>query len=357
MYAIDFFCGAGGLSKGLALSGIDVLAGLDNNIRCQQTYNTNNAPARFILADLTKYSPKDLLDELPQLNAIPQNELLLAGCAPCQPFSQANKSGEWSSDATLLSRFGRFIDYFLPGQVMIENVPGIARVKGNSTFRRFLSLLEGRGYNVVYQSINAKGFGVPQNRVRMLGIALRNAEASFPAPTHSDNPNPQQMPLVTVRDAIAHYPLLAAGETHAHVENHVAARLSEHNLERLRHTPPNGGGRNDWPENLRLECHMKANAGHSDVYGRMYWDRPSPTLTCKCYSISNGRYAHPEQDRGISLREAASIQTFPEDYVFYGTNTSIAAQIGNAVPVLLGQAMGTHIQHLRREAERNQRRV
>lgn len=347
MIAVDFFCGAGGLSKGLTLSGINVLAGIDNNILCQDTYNRNNAPSRFIHADMREYMPEDLLASFPQLREEHRDNLLFAGCAPCQPFSQANKSEERSPDATLLSQFGRFVEFFLPGQVLIENVPGIAKVKGNSTFKRFIRLLERNGYSVIYKPINAKFFGIPQNRVRLLVIATRGIPAQFPIQTHSSKPKANQDKLVTVRDAIERFPPLIAGQQSEDIPNHVAARLSSKNLERLRHTPHNGGGRRDWPERLCLRCHSDGYRGHTDVYGRMFWDKPSPTLTCKCQSISNGRYAHPEQDRAISLREAASIQTFPDDYIFYGSNTSIAAQIGNAVPVLLGKILGRHLQTIR----------
>lgn len=347
MIAIDFFCGAGGLSKGLAMSGINVLAGIDNNILCQDTYNKNNAPARFIYADMKKYAPENLLALFPHLREIHRDDLLLAGCAPCQPFSKANKSEERSPDATLLSQFGRFVEFFLPGQVMIENVPGIAKVKGNSTFKRFIRLLKNKGYSVIYKPINAKYFGVPQNRVRLLVLATRGITAEFPPVTHAYTPKNGQRKLVTVRDAISHFPPLSAGQTDNEIPNHVAANLSPLNLCRLKYTPHDGGGRQDWPEHLILHCHANGHKGHTDVYGRMFWDRPSPTLTCKCQSISNGRYAHPEQDRAISLREAAAIQTFPDDYIFYGSNTSIAAQIGNAVPVLLGSVIGTHFLNLR----------
>lgn len=353
MIAIDFFCGAGGLTKGLSLSGIKVLAGIDNNSLCQATYNTNNTPSRFICANIKEYMPHDLLNEFPLLRSIDKDDLLFAGCAPCQPFSQANKSEERSPDATLLSQFGRFVKFFLPGQVVIENVPGIAHVKGNSTFKRFLRLLYDNDYNVVFKPINAKYFGVPQNRIRMLVIATRGIPAQLPRPTHAVIPQKNQKRLVTVRDAIAHFPPLKAGQSISEIPNHVASNVSPLNLERLQHTPPDGGGRRDWPERLFLSCHSGGHKGHTDVYGRMYWDRPAPTLTCKCHSISNGRYAHPEQDRAISLREAAAIQTFPDDYIFYGSNTAIAAQIGNAVPVLLGKAIGEHILKIRNRNKQN----
>ena len=347
MIAVDFFCGAGGLSKGLSLAGVNVLAGIDNNILCQDTYNKNNAPSRFIHADMKAYTPEDLLTAFPQLREVHRDDLLLAGCAPCQPFSKANNSVARSPDATLLSQFGRFVEFFLPGQVMIENVPGIAKVKGNSTFKRFIRLLEDNGYSVIYKPINAKYYGIPQNRVRLLVLAARDITIGFPPKTHAAIPKNGQRKLVTVRDVIAHFPPLAAGQTNTTIPNHVAANLSPLNLRRLQYTPHDGGGRQNWPECLILQCHANGHKGHTDVYGRMFWDKPSPTLTCKCQSISNGRYAHPEQDRAISLREAAAIQTFPDDYIFYGSNTSIAAQIVNAVPVLLGKVIGAHFLSLR----------
>jgi len=125
--------------------------------------------------------------------------------------------------------------------------------------------------------------------------------------------------------------------------NHEAANLSELNLRRLRHTPHDGGDRRSWPSQLVLACHRGDHNGHTDVYGRMYWDRAAPTLTGKCNSISNGRYGHPCQDRAISLREAASLQTFRDDYVFYGPSKHIAIQIGNAVPVRLAEVLGRQL--------------
>lgn len=348
MIAIDFFCGAGGLSKGLALAGIKVLAGIDNNILCKETYDKNNSPSIFINADMREFTPEILLEKIPELREVNPADLLLAGCAPCQPFSQANQSEERSPDATLLSQFSRFVEHFLPGQVMIENVPGIARVKGNSTFKRFLNLLDKNGYKVIYKPVNAKYYGVPQNRVRLLVLAVRNAEEiAFPEQTHFLKPTGEQKRLVTVRDVITKFPPIAAGEKHQTIANHVAARLEDKNIKRLQNTPHDGGSRTSWSEDLILDCHSNGHKGHTDVYGRMFWDKPSPTLTCKCQSISNGRYGHPEQDRGISLREAAALQSFPDDYIFYGSNTSIAAQIGNAVPVQLGKVMGEHFIKIR----------
>jgi len=151
------------------------------------------------------------------------------------------------------------------------------------------------------------------------------------------------LPYKTVRHVISHFPEIRAGEAHNEILNHVAASIMPINLERIRQTPHDGGGRHSWPRRLYLKCHKGSYAGHTDVYGRMYWDRPAPALTGRCSSISNGRYGHPTQDRAISLREAASLQSFPDEYVFWGSNKHVALQIGNAVPVKLAEVLGRHI--------------
>ena len=139
---------------------------------------------------------------------------------------------------------------------------------------------------------------------------------------------------------IGDYPAIRAGESHKTVPNHTAMELSELNLKRIRHTTADGGDRRSWPGELWLECHRKTTVGHTDVYGRMFWDRPAPALTCRCVSLSNGRYGHPSQNRAISLREAAALQTFPDHFVFHGTMQQIAHQIGNAVPVAFATVFG-----------------
>lgn len=242
----------------------------------------------------------------------------------------------------------------LPEWVFIENVPGLARVSGNSTYRRFKAALVEQGYTFVDGVVNAMWFGVPQNRRRLVLIASRVGNPSLPEPTHGEG----KKPFRTVRDAISHFPRIAAGERHPTIPNHFAAEITELNLRRLRLTPVDGGGRTDWPESLGLECH-KDRKGHEDVYGRLRWASPAPTLTCRCFSISNGRYGHPEQHRAISLREAASLQSFPEEYQFFGpSQKAIGSQIGNAVPVSLAEAVGRHIMsHAVRSFEKPAKRV
>ena len=342
MFAFDFFCGAGGLTRGLLDAGIDVVAGFDNDESCKETFEKNNSPAKFICSDIATVEINGLRDIFPDLNF---SDMLFAGCAPCQPFSQQRKGEKSRKDATLLKEFGRLIEEALPGQVLIENVPGIAKVKGNSIFKRFLRMLKNNGYRYQFKVLNAKHYGVPQNRRRLILIGMREIEATLPAPTHG----PKLSPYKTVRQAIFHLPPIGAGQNHSDVLNHVAASLTSTNLQRIISIPFDGGDRRSLPENLWLKCHSGDYKGHTDVYGRMYWDKPAPTLTGKCNSISNGRYGHPNQNRAISLREAASLQSFSAKYRFSGTNSQVALQIGNSVPPLLAKILGRHILALRND--------
>ncbi len=339
MKAIDFFCGVGGLTRGLLDAGIDVLAGYDCDEACRLTYEHNNPDTRFIGADIRDL---DVADLLPRRRRRSFDDILFAGCAPCQPFSQQRKGNRSRHDATLLSEFGRLIEAARPQGVVMENVPGVASVPGFSTFRRFLRLLETNGYRCAFDVLDAKHYGVPQNRRRLVLIAMKTREPSLPPRKFGA----ALRPFRTVREAISHFPPINAGTSHPVIPNHVAAAISSLNLERLRHTPHNGGDRRSWPKRLRLDCHKGDYSGHTDVYGRMAWGAPAPTLTGRCHSISNGRYGHPTQDRAISLREAAALQTFPDGYRFFGSNKHIALQIGNSVPIRLAEALGKHILRL-----------
>ena len=345
MFAVDFFCGAGGLTRGFLDAGIRVVAGLDINERCRRTYESNNKPAKFLACDLREIRRQDLER---WIRDIPKDELIFAGCAPCQPFSKQRREVD-VRDKTLLSHFGRLVGEFLPGFVVIENVPGIVKLSGNSTYRRFIRRLRFLGYEVSEGVIDAKFFGVPQTRRRWVVIASLLAKPELPKPTHGV----EARPFATVRDAIAHFPRIAAGEQSANVPNHRAASITPKNLRRLKATPHDGGSRKQWPKELVLDCHRGDYPGHSDVYGRMRWDAPAPALTCKCFSISNGRYGHPEQSRAISLREAARLQSFRDDFIFYGkTQEEVGAQIGNAVPVQLARHLALSLLELRKQIEK-----
>jgi DNA (cytosine-5)-methyltransferase 1 len=342
MKALDFFCGAGGFTAGLRRAGIEVLAGIDANETCSDTYTLNNPGSQFICADIRSLDGPALGAVLPAVHAN-DDDMVFVGCAPCQPFSQQRRAAKPHPDGTLLGRFGLLVEEYRPGYVIVENVPGIARVTGNSSFNRFVSMLKRAGYSVECEVRDAKQYGVPQSRRRLVLIASRVRMASLPAPTHG----PDLLPWRTVKDAIAKYPKLAAGATSTTIPNHQASALSPLNAKRMRRTPVDGGSRASWPDSLVLDCHKNGHRGHSDVYGRMRWNDPAPTLTGRCHSISNGRFGHPQQNRAVSLREAAALQTFPDDYEFYGSIHGIALQIGNAVPVDLAHALGEHLRSLK----------
>lgn len=278
--------------------------------------------------------------------------ILFCGCAPCQPFTQQNTTQPAPDDderVPLLSHFARFIEACKPDIVFVENVPGLQRLNhGSEPFRGFLETLEVSGYHQpAWEVVPLMRYGVPQSRRRLVLLASRYGPIGLPPPTHGPHgPGTESLRYATVRDWIGDLPEIAAGESHPQVPNHRAAHLSERNLERIRATPE-GESHRCWPKRLKLPCHEKS-GGYSDVYGRMSWDRPASGLTTRCTSYSNGRFGHPEQDRAISLREAASLQTFPLGFEFTGSSRSMARQIGNAVPVRVAKVMGNHVnRHLR----------
>jgi DNA (cytosine-5)-methyltransferase 1 len=342
MRALDFFCGAGGLTRGLLDAGIEVVAGIDHDSRCSDTYVRNNPGTTFVHRDISSIDATELRQ---LIGRIDPKDLLIAGCAPCQPFSKQRKPEQANvqnrlrrmSDAKLLGELCRIIELVKPAHVLVENVPGLVKVRGFSTYRRFVRMLRTNGYNIDEGVLDAKHFAVPQTRRRFVLMASRVKHVALPKPAHG----PGLLPYKTVRESIAHFPPIAAGTRSPIIPNHVAACLSELNVRRIASTPVDGGDRRTWKESLVLDCHKGDYDGHSDVYGRMFWNRPAPTLTSKCNSLSNGRYGHPEQNRAISLREAASLQTFPDSYVFHGLDQQIARQIGNAVPVAFAHALGS----------------
>ncbi len=335
--AYDFFCGVGGVTRGLSDAGLTVVAGIDNDQKCRRTYEHNNPNVLFIHQDIRRIG----LADLGMSASLPENnDVLFVACAPCQSFSCHRKWGKIADrEGVLLHHFGRLVRAALPDYVLVENVPGIAKVRGYSTLRRFRKTLGELDYHQAETIVDAKWFGVPQNRRRLVLLASRRGPVSMPTPSHGEGLEP----FSTVRQAIGYFPRISAGQQHESVSNHVASRVSEINLRRLAATPADGGDRRSWPEDVWLSCHKGDHIGHTDVYGRMFWDKPSPAITGKCVSISNGRYGHPEQDRAISVREAAALQTFPDGYEFFGHKTNIARQIGNAVPVRLGEKLGKHV--------------
>lgn len=338
---IDLFCGVGGLTHGLQLSGLNVVAGFDIEESCRYAYEENNH-AIFVNSDVMQLSGEILRNYYPD-NCIK----ILAGCAPCQPFSKYTKryrkDGQVDDKWRLLYSFARLVEETNPHIVSMENVPELAREK---VFKDFIKTLKSNNYNVYWKIVRCTDYGVPQHRKRLVLLASKLGKITLIPPTHI----PEN--YVTVRQAIGDLPPILDGECYEHDIMHQSSKLSEINRRRIRQSVPGGTWR-DWDEELQLACHKKhSGRSYPSVYGRMRWDEPSPTITTQFYGIGNGRFGHPEQNRALSLREGAILQSFPPDYAFvediqHINKRTLGVHIGNAVPVELGRAIGTSIlQHL-----------
>ena len=337
---VDVFCGVGGLTHGFQQAGLKIIAGIDSDQTCKYSYENNNK-TKFIHIDIRELRPTTVLGLFSS-----ESIKILAGCAPCQPFSSHtlkyklnNKDSRWN----LLNYFKGIILQVLPDIVTIENVP---RLSKESIFSEFVAALDKQGYKVWWDNIRCAQYGVPQSRTRLVLLASRLGMITLIPPTHERNQ------YVKVQDVMADLPPIKAGEVDINDPLHRAAGLTELNLERIRQSVPGGSWR-DWDKELRLQCHNRE-SGHSyvSIYGRMSWSELAPTITTQFYNIGTGRFGHPEQDRALSLREGALLQTFPQDYQFYDPQKplplSVAARhIGNAVPVRLGYIVGKSIvEHL-----------
>jgi len=342
--AVDLFCGAGGLTHGLVRGGIKVVAGVDLDPQCRFPFEANN-DAKFLEKDVGALSA----DDLRQLYG--RGGLrLLAGCAPCQPFSTYSRSGRnprYADEWPLVSSFGRLVEELQPELVTMENVPQLA---DHTVFAEFLASLS--GYHVWWDVVDCAKFGVPQSRQRLV---LMGSLVGSRAPELAEGVNAAK----SVRETIAILPSITAGSADPGDSLHVSSKLSPTNLSRIRASVPGGTWR-DWDENLLAACHRRASgATYPSVYGRMEWDKPSPTITTQCFGFGNGRFGHPDQDRAISLREAAMLQTFPRTYKFVPQGGRVVFDklgrlIGNAVPVRIGEviaaALVDHVRETWREA-------
>lgn len=330
---VDLFCGAGGLAYGLKAAGLTIAAGVDLDPACRHPFE-ENCKGHFeekSVSDLTKV----------QLNEwfAGADVRVLAGCAPCQPFStysQARKAPDARWD--LLRSFLRLAEEIRPEIVTMENVRGLA---ANAIWKEFVGGLQEAGYHVAWDEVVCTDYGVPQSRKRLVLIASLLGPIDMPKAATGEVP-------VTVRSAIAELPKLNAGQASKADSLHVACKLSETNVKRIKASKPGGTWR-DWPEDLRATCHTKETGEtYPSVYGRMAWDEPAPTMTTQCFGYGNGRFGHPEQDRAITLREAAILQSFPREYSFLPedqtpTFAKVGMLIGNAVPPKLGEAIGIAI--------------
>lgn len=318
--------------------GFNILAGYDLDSTCRYAYETNNE-AKFIYKDIKTVSADEIRAKYSK-----KSIRVLAGCAPCQPFSSyafKNKKKD-PNKYDLLYEFGRLVEEVEPDIVTMENVAQILSFKEKPVLHDFVELLRRKEYKVWVNPVYCPDYGVPQTRRRLVLLASKLGDIKLIPPTHTKDD------YVTVKDVIGDLPKLKAGETDKNDPLHRAKVLSPLNMERIRCTPY-GGSWHDWPEELILQCH-KSEKGKTfgSVYGRMVWEHPAPTMTTQCTGLGNGRFGHPEQDRAISVREAALIQTFPKTYKFFADEKDVAITkasryIGNAVPPRLGEVIAESI--------------
>jgi len=331
---VDLFCGAGGLTHGLVDAGVRVVAGVDFDEACKHPYEANHEHVAFHQYDVAKLEASEVERWFGDASV-----RVLAGCAPCQPFS--SYSNRYDTVGTerwrLLNHFGRLVKEVEPDIVTMENVPTVTK---HAVFDKFVATLQGQGYAVWYDVIDCADYGLPQRRRRTVllaslhgAIRLREPEASL---------------TETVEGVLKGLPVIRHGGSDAADPLHASARLSPLNLERIKASKPGGSWR-DWPKHLVAECHRKdTGRKYPSVYGRMSWDEPAPTLTTQFYGFGSGRFGHPSQARGLSLREGAILQGFPQDYSFVAKGEPIQFKvlgrlIGNAVPVDLGRIIGESI--------------
>ena len=344
---IDLFCGIGGLTKGLESAGLNVVAGIDLDASCRFAYEQNNN-AQFIEGDVNLVDGEDIVA------LYPENDIkVLVGCAPCQPFSKYTqryrKNGRKDDKWRLLYAFSRLVDEVKPNIISMENVP---ELENEQVFSDFVQHLIDQGYHCSWSVVFCPDYGVPQKRRRLVLLASLFGEITLIPPLYEKDH------YRTVREAIAHLPPLQDGETDENDCVHCATKMNDINLRRIQQSVP-GGTWKDWSEDLQLKCHKKSSGkSYGAVYGRMLWDEPSPTITTQFYGYGNGRFGHPEQNRALSYREGALLQSFPDDYVFVEegkpfNRRELGVHIGNAVPVELGRAIGisiaNHVQSLGRE--------
>lgn len=336
---VDVFCGVGGLTRGFVEEGVRVVAGLDSDPSCRYAYEHNNG-ARFIHKDIEKVGAEEILSLYPDGSV-----RVLVGCAPCQPFSPYTKKKKKTKKSwELLSRFADLIENIRPDVVSMENVPELETFRDGVVYRKFVERLKKlfSGYVTDYV-VHCPDYGVPQNRDRLVLFASRFGKIHLVEKTHS----PED--YVSVESAIGSLSPIEAGQIDPQDPLHRASGLSELNLRRIRQSIPGGTWR-DWDEDIRAACHKKESGKtYQSVYGRMRWDDPSPTITTQSYGYGSGRFGHPEQDRAISLREAALLQSFPLNYEFFEPGSdwpinTIGKHIGNAVPVNLGRAIARSIE-------------
>jgi DNA (cytosine-5)-methyltransferase 1 len=338
--AVDLFAGGGGLTLGLKRAGFNVVAAVEVEPHAFSTYKANHPEVHALKQDIRTVSGESLLQ------FSPSGEIdLLAGCPPCQGFtSLTSKYKRFDPRNILIREMSRLVKESSPRAVMMENVPGLT-TKGKELFVEFLEVLGDLGYFVSFHILQTADYGVPQSRRRLVLLAGKGFSIDIPKPTHSRLPNSQLKAWRTLRDGLPDLPRPLTLDQSARcggplrVNWHVVRSLSPRNRRRIRLAKP-GKVWTAIPRKLRPACHQRKSAGFTNVYGRMAWGRVAPTITAGFATLSKGRFGHPDQDRTISVREAASLQTFPLDYIFDTPFMEYVCDIvGNALPPRFAQTL------------------
>ena len=319
--AIDLFSGAGGLTQGLKQASFNVIGAIESVPTYAESYQMNHPGVKLKISDITKIDPIEYMEEL----GLKAGELdLLAGCPPCQGYSTIgtrNRGQRNDPRNELIYEVFRFAIVFQPKTIMMENVPTLDK---DTRLKKLIEKLKNIGYHVDHKVLKMSNYGVPQSRRRMVMLASRFSNIEVIRQEINEDQ------VTTVRDAIAFLP--AAGLSNDSLHD-TLSNPTEKVKRLIAMIPKDGGSRTDLSEEYQLECHKRTN-GFKDVYGRMAWDKPAPTITGGCNNPSKGRFLHPEEDRVITLREAALLQTFPVNYKFSfkSGKAGVATMIGNALP-------------------------
>ena len=349
--AIDAFAGAGGLTVGLKRAGFRVVAAVELESHAFATYKANHPEVRCIKQDIATVSGPALFE-----SAATDRIDLLAGCPPCQGFTSLTAKYKDKEDPRnkLVLEMARLTEETLPRAIMMENVPRLTQ-KGEHLYRQLRDRLETLGYQLTEDTLQVADYGVPQFRRRFVLLGGLGFGIPLPDTTHSGSPKEALAPWRTVRDAIEGMPspmTLPQAKARGNIERsdwHVVRQLSVNNIERIKAAKA-GEPWTQIPERLRPPCHRGGYVGFTNVYGRMQWDQPAPTITGGCTTLSKGRFGHPEEDRTISVREAALIQTFPQDYRLDTPYMDhVCNMIGNALPCDFAEAISRqcalHLRH------------
>jgi DNA (cytosine-5)-methyltransferase 1 len=345
---VDFFAGCGGMSYGFHLASrfmpqIRNVGAFDIDEHANKTYENNFGVKPFNI-DLGNSSTQEIKDLLKTNGYAETDPVIVIGCAPCQGFSSHRKKDP-RKDArnSLVGKFAEIAIGLNADFIIMENVPDLLSVKHKRHYDQFEKTLKTAGYKINVKIINMADYGVAQARFRTLVLASKEFTPSIPESIVG------RLDHYTVYDAIGHLPPLSAGQKCMLDEMHITSKHRPETVEIIKQVPKDGGSR---PRGVGPQCLDKV-SGFYDVYGRLAWKKPSITITARCRTPSCGRFSHPEQDRGLSVREAALLQGFPPDFHFSGPFDDKFKQVGNAVPPLFSRVLASHVLRIMTVAEKN----